>query len=200
MLTLIGCLLLSRVSRNPERAVYALSIVVALIAFCAYLKWQPFMARLFLPLFVLGSPLAGLLEDILTPAILQFAACLLLLDGARLPALENWVRPLRGHASILRADRDSQYFADMKQWDNAASYREAVRRLSALKCGVIGLDISRFQLEYPLQALLREKNPRVLFVHTGVSNASARYPQPVAAAPCAIVCLECSPTRPSVLH
>ena len=42
-------------------------------------------------------------------------------------------------------------------------------------CTRIGLDISENQLEYPFQALLRERNPKVRFVHTGVTNASARY-------------------------
>ncbi len=150
------------------------------------------MARLLLPLFVLGSPLAGLIEEFLAPTVLQLAVCLLLLDGARLPALENWTRPLRGPASVLHADRNSQYFADMKQWDNAASYRETVQELSTLKCGVIGIDITTFQLEYPLEALLREQDPNVLFVHTGVANASTRYQPPVAYPPCVIVCLECA--------
>ncbi len=178
--------------RDRQRALYALAIAAAFVGYCAYLKWQPFMARLLLPLFVLGSPIASVIEELPVPAILEFAVCLLLLDSARLPLLENWVRPLRGPASVLHATRDSQYFADMKQWDNAASYRETVRQLSETKCNVIGVDITRFQLEYPLQALLREKNPNTLFIHTGVSNPSAKYLPPVAAKPCAIVCLECA--------
>jgi hypothetical protein len=190
ILTVLSFVLLLRHER--AKLLYAGSIAAAFVAYCAYLKWQLFMGRLLLPLFVLASPLAATIEEIVTPTILQLAACLLLLDGARLPVLENWVRPLRGPASVFRVDRDSQYFADMKPWDNAASYRETVRRLAAGKCGVIGLDITHFQLEYPLQALLREQNPGVLFVHTGVNNASSRYAQPVVAKACAVVCLECA--------
>ena len=194
ILCALGCLLPIRASRghDRQRALYGAAIALGFVVFCAWLKWQPFMARLFLPLFVVASPLAGVLEEVLSPAILQAAVCLLLIDGARLPVLENWVRPLRGPGSVLRGDRDSQYFADMTQWSNTASYRETVQQLSSSKCGVIGIDLSHYHLEYPLQALLRERNPNVLFVHAGVSNASARYRQPISAPPCAIVCLECA--------
>ncbi len=194
LLTALGLWLVVRAARgrDRERAAYALSIALAFLAYCAYLKWQLFMGRLLLPLFVLASPLASVLEEILTPAVLQLSACLLLLDGARLPALENWVRPLRGASGIFRSSRDSRYFADMKTWDNASSYLETVRLLSARQCGTIGIDITHFQLEYPLQALLRERNPGVQFVHSGVTNAAARYPSPAPLPPCAIVCLECA--------
>ncbi len=191
ILAILSCWIVVRLGNRP-RVIYITALLFSFLAFCAYLKWQPFMARLLLPLFVLGSPLAGLIEEFLTPTVLQLALCLLLLDGARLPALENWVRPLRGPASVLHADRNSQYFADMNQWNNAASYRKTVQQVATQKCAIIGIDINRFQLEYPLQALLREQNPNVLFVHTGVTNASARYPPPVSNPPCAIVCLECS--------
>jgi len=177
---------------HPRRALYAISLFVAFVAFCAYLKWQPFMARLLLPLFVLGSPLAGVLEELPLPLVSELALCLLLFDSARLPVLENWVRPLRGPQSVLYTDRNRQYFADMNQWGNAESYYETVRLLSKIPCGLIGIDITRFQLEYPLQALLREQDPNVLFVHTGVNNVSAKYAPPVSGQPCAVVCLECA--------
>jgi hypothetical protein len=43
-----------------------------------------------------------------------------------------------------------------------------------------------------LTALLREREPTVRFVHTGVDNASRKYPNPIAATPCTVVCLECA--------
>jgi hypothetical protein len=183
-------ILLWRAARGRDRlvALYAVSLVVGFLAFCFYLKWQPFMARLFLPLFVLGAPLASLVR----PLWAQAALCLLLLDSARLPALENWVRPLRGEHSVFRVARDQQYFSDMVQWrEDWPSYWLTVEALARTDCGTVAIDSNRFQLEYPLEALLRERKPGVRFVHAGVSNASARYAPPVAKRPCSVVCLHC---------
>jgi hypothetical protein len=175
---------------HRDLALYALSLACGFVALCAYLKWQPFMARLVLPLFVLGSPLAAFAEDIRSVWI-QVALCLFLLNNARPAAFENWVRPLKGPHSILHVRRDEMYFSDMGQWSNAASYPATALALRQSGCAVIGVDINNFQLEYPLQALLRESAPGVRFVHTGVENASRRYAQPVAAVPCAVACLDC---------
>ena len=194
ILLALACLLAWRAirGRDRERALYALSLVLAFLAFCAYLKWQPFMARLFLPLFVLGAPLVSTIR----PPWIQAALFIFLLDGARRPALENWVRPLKGPHSVLTTPRDVQYFADMTQWrDDWPAYRASTAAVEKSGCGVIGgvigIDIANFQLEYPLQALLRERNPQIKFEHTGVENASSRYRQPVDSAPCAVVCLHC---------
>ncbi len=190
ILTVLFGVLLWRAVRGRDRlpALYALSLVVGFVAFCAYLKWQPFMARMFLPLFVLGAPLASFVR----PVWLQVALCVLLLDGARRPAIENWVRPLRGPQSVFAAPRDRQYFSDMVQWrEDWPAYWATAAELKKSRCDVIGIDITHFQLEYPLEALLRESKPGARFVHTGVKNASAKYRQPVNAPLCAVVCLHC---------
>ena len=176
--------------RARTRAWYFLTLWCGFVAFCAYLKWQPYMARLVLPLFVLGAPLAAILEEI-RPVWIQAVLCLFLLNNARPALLENWIRPLSGPHSILRRSRNEMYFNDMGQWNNAASYPAAVDALRPSGCTTVGIDINNFQLEYPLQVLLRQANPRIQFVHTGVANPSMKYPPPVRAHPCAIVCLDC---------
>jgi hypothetical protein len=166
-------------------------LAAGFLLFCFYLKWQPFMARLELPLFVLAAIPAALLVDRLRPAIVPAAICLFLAMNARLSLLENWTRPLKGPASVFRVDRDTRYFADMSQWDNRESYVEAVERTARSGCLRVGIDINENQLEYPFQALLRERVPAVRFEHTGVENASARYYRE-APRPCAVLCLDCA--------
>ena len=85
--------------------------------------------------------------------------------------------------------RDDQYFSDMVQWNNAPAYQRTVESLAARDCELIGLDSADLPLEYPLMALLRERRPGTLFVHTGVHNASAKYRPPVEGTPCVVVSL-----------
>jgi hypothetical protein len=201
ILTIAGCVLTWRAASGRERpaAFYAWAVLLAFVAFSSYLKWQLYLARLFLPLFVAAAPIAGVLADsglrVFPPkprAVLQAALCLFLLSVARLPALENWVRPLRGERNVFRVARDDQYFADMTAWNNRGAYELTVDELARGPCRTIGIDSTNLSLEYPLMALLGERRPDARFLHTGVANASRQFPQPVARIPCAVVCLDCA--------
>ena len=178
--------------RDRRWLVYSAALAAAFLLFCFYLKWQPFLSRLELPLFVLGAPLGAWLLDAVRPRCVTILVCLFLVSAARLPATENWTRPLRGPQSLFRTARDANYFADMGQWNNRASYLESVELAARGGCGLIGIDISENQLEYPFQVLLRERRPEVRFVHTGVENASARYYPTPPPHPCAVWCPDCA--------
>jgi hypothetical protein len=197
MLLLISAVLVWRAlqGRDRAKAIYVAALLFAFISFCAYLKWQPFLARLFLPLFVAAAPMAAIVSEI-RPAIAAMAAqtflCLFLLDNARLPLLQNWVRPLTGPASILHTSRDDQYFADMQPWNNRESCIRSAELVGRTPCDTVGIDINNFQLEYPLMALIRERRPSARFVHTAVTNPSRSYRPPVEEPPCVVACLDCS--------
>lgn len=169
--------------RNPRLAIYLCGLVAGFILFSAYLKWQPYMARMFLPLFVLACPAVLMVR----PKILQLALVILLLDTARPYLFENWVRPLKGPNSILRTTRDSQYFNDLHLWNIEAKTREQVKAAATSGCSVIGIDINDLQLEYPFEALLRERNAQAQFVHVNVTNQSKKYEKPDDPKPCRIV-------------
>ena len=158
---------------------YAAGLVGAWILFCVYLKWQPFLARLELPLFVLASPVTAWALDRLRPTWPALIVCAFLVNGARPALFENWTRPLKGPHSLFTKSRDENYFNDMGQWNNRESYIESVERVARSGCRVVGLDISENQLEYPFQALLREREPQVVFSHTVTGDT------------CAVLCLDC---------
>ncbi len=175
---------------SAPRLVYLAGVLIGFLLFCFYLKWQPFSSRLLLPLFVLAAPVAGAGLEKLRPVALQWLLCLFLLNNSRPYLFENWVRPLRGPNSILRARRDDEYFSDLGQWHNRGSYMAVVEALSKTSCEDVAIDADDFQLEYPFQALLREARPGVQFVHTGVTNASLKYERP--SHPCAVLCMNCA--------
>ncbi len=192
LLALVGVVGLAAWRRDRLRLLFAAALLLGFVTFCGYLKWQPFFSRLLLPLFVMASPLVGIVGAWGRRGIAQAALCVALLVNARPALLENWVRPLKGPRSVFRVARDAQYFSDLGQWHDEDSFRGAVDVVAASKCETVGIDIARLQIEYPLQALLRERNPRIRFVHSGVSNSSSKYAQPVQARPCAVVCLDCA--------
>ena len=179
---------------RPSRVwtTYAAALVAAFLLFCFYLKWQPYLARLELPLFVLAAPLAAYFLTRLRPALLALLICAFLVNNARPALFENWTRPLKGPNSLWVTSRDSNYFSDMVQWNKGVSYSPAVELTARSGCERVGIDISQNPLEYPFQALLRERNPSVRFVHTGVENASLRYAPKDPPRPCAVLCLDCA--------
>ena len=191
LLLIVAAAIFTAATRNRTFTLCAAGLLLAWLLFCAYLKWQPFLARLELPLFVLAAPLAALLLQSLRLPVLQLAVCLFLFSAARPAALENWTRPLKGPHSLFVTVRNDNYFSDMGQWNNRASYLESVARTAASGCQTVGIDISENQLEYPFQALLRQRNPAVRFVHTGVENASVRYAARNPPTPCAVLCPDC---------
>jgi hypothetical protein len=179
---------------RPSRpwTLYAAALLAAFLLFCFYLKWQPYLSRLELPLFVLAAPLAAYFLVRLRPALLGVLVCAFLVNNARPALFENWTRPLKGPNSLWVTSRDSNYFSDMVQWNKGVSYFPAVELTARSGCETVGIDISQNTLEYPFQALLRERNPNVRFMHTGVENASLRYAAKDPPQPCAVLCLDCA--------
>jgi hypothetical protein len=191
LLILLASAVLLAIRRHGAAAL-PLSCAAAFVLFCAYLKWQPFQARMLLPLFVLGAASAGVALELVRYTFVQIALCLFLFSGARLPLLQNWVRPLTGPNSIFRTSRQDQYFADLTAWNNKRSYLDSAAAVEQSGCRFVGIDNSVNAIEYPLQVLLlRSGAAGYRFVHTGVRNASVKYSHSTEQ-PCIIVCPDCA--------
>ena len=52
--------------------------------------------------------------------------------------------------------------------NNRDSYMQSVDLVARSGCDLVDIDTSKNQLEYPFQALLLERNPKVRFYHAGV--------------------------------
>ena len=162
------------------------AVAAGFFLFSLVLKWQPWGARLELPLLLLAAPFAG--------AVLgegrgagPVAALLLLCSSPW--ALLNATRPLLGGDSVLTAPRLLQSFTARPQ------LREpllgAARAVAARQCRQIGLEIGPDDPEHLIRITLREAgilHPRLEHVH--VTNRSARKaaePPFADFAPCAVI-------------
>lgn len=166
--------------RGPLQLLTA-GLLLGALSFCFYLKWQPFMARMWLPWFVLASPLVAALAA--RTRWSHWLLCVFLLNNARAALFENWTRPLTGPQSLLaQRDRSAIYFNDMVQWNNRDSYLRASKLVADSGCLRVGLEIRANQVEYPLLALIRQTRPEARFEHvTGTPGNN-----------CAVICLDCT--------
>jgi hypothetical protein len=177
VLVAIGVLALRRKSLPRNLPPYALSLAGGFLLFCMLVKWQQWVSRLQLPLFVLASPLTALA---LLPGNRRWAVATLaafMMIGCSPWLFENQTRPLWGEQSILRVDRESQYFIKRPQLQ--PYYFQAAEYFSKSgSCDAIGLvSANGNTYEYPFWALLskrRDTMPRI--EHVGVNNVSGSIP------------------------
>ncbi|MCX6614238.1 MAG: hypothetical protein NTW74_25785, partial [Acidobacteria bacterium] len=162
-----------------------------IVGFAAYLKWQPFMLRMWLPLFVIAiATVARTLST--THWLVQSAFCIFLVDGSRLPLLKSWIRPLLGSESLFVLSREDLYFNDMKTYRVREKFDRTMQELRASPCRDIAMDINHFQLEYPIQALILKDHPDTRFVHVNTGNPSRKYEIRMnKIKPCLVVCVAC---------
>jgi hypothetical protein len=146
-------------------------IVLQLIFFCAYLKWQPWASRLHVPMFLLSVPLVCYalsvskgfkrLVYIITPVILVYAL---------LVVFHNLRRP---YSKNMFNSRYQNYFTS-----NPLVYEEynaVYATIMPSNPKNIGLILGVDDWEYPLfkDCFTREINP----VYIGVDNVSKSLPQ-----------------------
>jgi hypothetical protein len=200
--------------RHPEAAACAVGLLLAFLAFCAGLRWQPWHTRLHLPLFILWAAPVGVLLGRSWPRLAVWSVGSLLVCLAIPFVLGNASRPLAwpGERSILGRTRTEMYFAERP--DLEAPFLAAAGAARQTGCRRIGLPppaSGRDDFDYPLIVLLRAGRPDVRVVPIDVGNVSSpSFPTIISsanrfvtraatAAPaighadhvCAVVCLTC---------
>ncbi len=115
--------------------------------FFIFFKWQEFISRMHLPVFILFAPVvATLLEK---KRILRAAVICLLAGSGAFFLFNNQTRPLIGPARLMQVPRNYYYFMK-KPFYNA--YEQASEIISSSQCTDVGLIEREDSWEYPLWA------------------------------------------------
>jgi hypothetical protein len=140
------------------------AVVAGAIVFCCLLKWQPWAARLHLPLFALGLvPLAVVIPR--SRHVIDPASCLVLALGLAgwLPAINTEGRELWGNTAIWRCSRQSGYYKKLPQLEQRDEGLAKVMRDSGARNVMI---VNLHDIAYPLMRRLADNEPSTRF--TGV--------------------------------
>ena len=156
---------------NRLAAAYSACLVGAFLLFCGYLKWEPWVSRLHLPLFVAAMPVCGLVFSRDGVRRVGYIVAVVLLGVGIFYATENEVRPLVGEQSILKQSRTSLYFTVRPE--RLGPFLAAAAAAAHGKPSRIGLVTGVDDWEYPLRVLVgAQRGAAVPFEHLDVKNQS----------------------------
>jgi 4-amino-4-deoxy-L-arabinose transferase-like glycosyltransferase len=178
------------VRQRGYRLAYLLAVAAGFALFAGYLRWQPWNARLQLPLFVLAAPLAGVVvAEWRRSLTLALAAVLLVGSLPWLVAASE--RPLLGPGSVLTTSRIDQYFANGPELEDP--YVQTAAAIRGSNCRDVGLAVKiEEHSEYPLWRLLNPGDQEVMLRDIEVSNDTASLE--TGPPPCMIVSIQDAPT------
>ncbi len=146
----------------------------AFLIFCVVLKWQPWHARLHIPIFILLAPVCGLLLSRAPggPAKGVFLlGAVVLAAGA---ALVNNAKPLVGDHSVFRSTREDMLFRHETRTRDAT--HAAIAAAAEFAPRVVGLTPGWSGVDYPMQrAVMDRLKPRPRLV-TGRINFGPQPP------------------------
>jgi Dolichyl-phosphate-mannose-protein mannosyltransferase len=175
--------------RYRMQMTYMLCVAGGFLLFCFYLRWQPWHARLHVPLLMVAASASAFVIERTHSRILVWGVSGLALASALPPLLRNPPRPLLGAGAVYTIPRQRQYFAEYPQL--YPIYKAATDHLKALGCRDIGLWVPGDAVEYPLWTLLRTNGrDGVRIRHVSIDNPSAalsRTPAGDNFTPCALV-------------
>jgi hypothetical protein len=152
---------------------YFLSLLAGYLILCLALKWNIYITRLHLPLFVLGS--AAIAIALSEPVFARARSYIIvfLIVTSQYTLFYNESRPLIGDKSIFALPRWEQYFRNGHP-GISTQYSYAAALLKDKRCAQVGLWLDEDSWEYPLWILLSGRGGDVLRIeHIRISNQSA---------------------------
>ena len=176
LLLITGCIILVFPTKRgrglPHLVPYAGALITSFILFCLYLRWNPWHSRLHLPLFILASPLIGVVLSRFLNQILAKLIAVSLILFALPPLFYNVSRPLIGKKNIFNTNRLDQYFTN---WPNLEEpYLATARFLKRRNCQRVGIYTSDNSWEYAFWIAMKHGFGKPFRIeHVCVTNASS---------------------------
>jgi len=186
----------------PLLAVYGIGLVLAMLVFASYLRWQPWHSRLELPLLVLSAPLSAVVISRFASAAAIIGASAVLVVASVPWVIDNQSRPLVGFSlptaispgarllpsgnSIFNTPREDLFFAKYQALE--APYLRVASQAVAQHCGEIALWNGPDDWEYPLWALTSEFGDGARIDQVFIDNASDNASR-FGSKPCLLVAL-----------
>ena len=138
--------------RHPAARRYLTLVSASFVIFCLVVKWNPWLSRLQLPVFVLMAPLFGFAAASWPRWLLHTTVLLLGLTSTPY-VLGNATRPLVGKGSILNRPRLEQYLASRPELE--VHYRKASGMIARAGWIRLALVTGGDSGEYPLWMFLK---------------------------------------------
>lgn len=197
LIIICGFALLNKnVRRGDKELLYYFSSVVAgFLLFFVLIKYQPWLNRLMLPVFLLFSPIIGIIMNrILSRATLVLILIIVFLVAIP-PLVFNIKKPLitppfvpdRYQYSIFTRPRQYFYFAGKPE--TYQCYKKIAEIAKKRNYSQIGVE--EFRNEYPLWIMLEDGGRKFRLEHVGVTNISKEIK--IDFVPSAVVCFGLSP-------
>lgn len=160
---------------------YFLCLVSGYFIYCFVMKWQPWIARLFLPLYVLGSPAAAYIIDKFLKKETMIIVAFIFICFSMPWVVGNKSRPLMIYQKkegfiypLANLPRSILYFANRPELYD--SYLMTSRDIVKKGVTKIGLITHENSWEYPLWVLLDEASQKYFSIHhVDVQNATQRF-------------------------
>jgi hypothetical protein len=179
---------------------YIFSLIAGFTLFSILLKWQPFHSRLQLPLFVLFSPLVGLILAKIRPKVLGSVTVVLVCISAlpwvffnktRLLLPASIVAPMRTEnkivfTDIIASNRMEQYFSHELSRELKEPYTSATAYIKSNGYTDIGLWLPYDPWEYQLWVMLKSGDHPLRIESVMISNISKKF-EPETFIPSAII-------------
>ena len=150
---------------------YCFCIVGGACFFALVLRWQPWGARLHLPLFMAMAPVCGAaMETWKSRGVAAFLSGVSLVYAVPF-VVANQSRPLFGNPCVFHSAREQQYF--VHNLDLLPEYQNAIATLKRNRCQKVGLQTDTNDFEYPFWPLTRHAQlGEIEFFQVNVTSVS----------------------------